>query len=177
MKGAPERVRLILAALDIPEDLIRKRALPLCLEADKLELAEVGDDGCEYRLTPAAAAAWHRMKAAAAADGVAIRIASAFRSIERQVEILREKLAKGVSLAEILAASAPPGYSEHHTGRAIDVTTDGVTPFEIEFETTPAFAWLIANASRFGFILSFPPGNRYGYQYEPWHWFYRIETA
>ena len=168
----PERIRAILAELGISTDLISARCLPLCAEPEVLELAEVGDDGREYRLTPAAAAAWRAMKAAAAADGVVLKLISAFRSIDRQVEILREKLAEGQTVEEILAASAPPGYSEHHTGRAIDIDTEGAPPLEIEFERTPAFAWLGKNAQRFGFVLSFPQGNRYGYQYEPWHWFY-----
>lgn len=172
MAKSPERIRAILAALDIPQDLIRARSLPLCPEAEELVIAEVGDDGREYQLTPPAAGAWHRMKAAAATDGVVLRLISAFRSIDRQVEILREKLAEGATVEEILSASAPPGYSEHHTGCAIDVDTDGAAALEIEFEQTPAFRWLQANAARFGFMLSFPRGNPYGYQYEPWHWFY-----
>lgn len=168
----PERIRAILAELGISTNVITARCLPLCTEPEALELAEVGEDGREYRLTPAAAVAWRAMKAAAAADGVTLKLISAFRSIERQVEILKEKLAEGQTVDEILSASAPPGYSEHHTGRAIDIDTDGVPPLEIEFERTPAFAWLSKNAQRFGFVLSFPHGNRYGYQYEPWHWFY-----
>ena len=177
MSEAPERIRSILATLDIPEELIRARSLPVCAEAEELVLAEIGDDGHQYYLAPAAAAAWRSMKQSATEAGVVIKIASAFRSVDRQVEILREKLARGISLETILSASAPPGYSEHHTGRAIDITTDGVTPFELEFETTAAFQWLSANAARFGFMLSFPHGNRYGYQYEPWHWFYNVQTA
>jgi len=177
MIDPPERIRAMLAALDIPEALIRSRSLPLCAEAGELVVAETGDDGRQHRLTPAAAAAWHSMREAASNDGVVIRIASAFRSIDRQVEIVREKLAQGASIAAILAASAPPGYSEHHTGRAIDITTDGIAPFEVEFERTAAFSWLAGNAARFGFVLSFPHGNRYGYQYEPWHWFYDAARA
>jgi zinc D-Ala-D-Ala carboxypeptidase len=177
MSDPPERIRAMLAALDIPEALIRARSLRLCAEADELVVAEAGDDGRQHRLTPAAAAAWRSMRAAALNDGVVIRIASAFRGIDRQVEILREKLAQGVPIAAILTASAPPGYSEHHTGRAIDITTDGVAPFEVEFEHTAAFRWLTANAARFGFVLSFPHGNRYGYQYEPWHWLYDAASA
>lgn len=168
----PERIRAIFAELGISTDLVEARRLPLCAEPEALELAEIGDDGREYRLTPDAAAAWRQMKAAAAAEGVVLRLISAFRSIDRQVEILREKLAEGRTVEEILAASAPPGYSEHHTGRAIDIDTDGAAALEIEFERTPAFAWLSRNAARFGFVLSFPEGNRYGYQYEPWHWFH-----
>ena len=168
----PEHIRAILAELGISTDVIATRQLPLCAEPAALDLAEVGDDGREYRLTPDAAAAWRRMKEAAAAEGVVLKLISAFRSIDRQVEIVREKLAEGATLDEILSASAPPGYSEHHTGRAVDIDTDGAPPLEIEFERTPAFAWLSRNAGRFGFVLSFPEGNRYGYQYEPWHWFY-----
>jgi D-alanyl-D-alanine carboxypeptidase len=172
----PARIRAILAELGISTDLIEARGLPLCAEPDALEVAEIGDDGREYRLTPHAAAAWRRMKQAAAAEGVVLNLISAFRSVDRQVEILREKLADGATLEEILSASAPPGYSEHHTGRAIDIATDEAAPLEIEFERTPAFAWLRRNAARFDFVLSFPEGNRYGYQYEPWHWFYTGEA-
>jgi len=167
-----ERLKAILAELGISPDLIETRGLPLCEEPPQLEIAEIGDDGREYRLVPDAASAWRKMKAAAAADGVVLKLISAFRSVDRQVEILREKLAEGQTVEEILSASAPPGYSEHHTGRAIDIDTDGAPPLEIEFEGTPAFAWLARNAGRFGYVLSFPKGNRYGYQYEPWHWFY-----
>ena len=172
----PDRIRAIFAELGIPTDLIQARSLPLCAEPGALEIAEIGDDGREYRLTPGAARAWREMKAAASADGVVLKLISAFRSIDRQVEILKEKLAEGQTVDEILSASAPPGYSEHHTGRAIDIDTDGAPPLEIEFERTPAFAWLRRNAGRFGFVLSFPEGNRYGYQYEPWHWFYTGEA-
>ncbi len=168
----PERIPAILADLGISADVIAARRLPLCTEPERLELAEIGNDGREYRLTPEAAAAWRRMKQAAAGEGVVLRLISAFRSVDRQAEILKEKLAAGATVEEILKASAPPGYSEHHTGCAIDIDTEGAPPLEIEFERTPAFAWLKANAGRFGFMLSFPQGNRYGYQYEPWHWFY-----
>jgi len=58
---------------------------------------------------------------------------------------------------------------EHHSGRAVDVTTEGARAFELEFERTPAFEWLRENAGRFGFRLSFPEGNPCGYAYEPWH--------
>lgn len=169
----PERIRSILAALEIPEPMLEARGLEPCAEAEELVAAETGDDGREHRLTPAAAQAWRDMKAAAAADGVKIHLVSAFRSIERQVEIVRRKLGQGQSLDAILSASAPPGFSEHHSGCAIDIGTPDSAPLEAEFESTAAFAWLCANAERFGFTLSFPRGNAYGYQYEPWHWRYR----
>jgi len=177
MNDYPERIQSVLAALDIPADLIEARSLVPCPEAQELVVAARDDDGREYRLAPAAASAWERMNAAALSDGVVLKIASAFRSIDRQVEILREKLAQGVSLEAILAVSAPPGFSEHHTGCAIDLTTDGVPALEVEFENTAAFRWLTENAARFGFVLSFPQGNPYGYEYEPWHWCFKAPSA
>ena len=168
-----ERIRTLLAALDIPEAMLEARGLEPCEEAEELVVAEVGDNGREHRLTPAAARAWSEMKAAALADGVDLRLVSAFRSIDRQVEIVRRKLGEGQSLEAILSASAPPGFSEHHSGCAIDIGTADSPPLEIEFERTPAFRWLTDNAARFGFALSFPRGNAQGYQYEPWHWKYQ----
>ncbi len=110
-----------------------------------------------------------------ACAGVIIKIVSAFRSVDRQAEIIRAKLAEGLSLDAVLCVSAPPGYSEHHSGRAIDVTTDeGAAPLEPEFEKTRAFRWLSKNAGQFGFALSFPADNPYGYDYEPWHWCFRV---
>jgi D-alanyl-D-alanine carboxypeptidase len=41
---------------------------------------------------------------------------------------------------------------------------------EVDFEQTAAFAWLTAHAHEFGFRLSYPRGNEWGFQYEPWHW-------
>lgn len=173
----PDRIKAILAALQIPLESIAARCLVFHPEAADLVVAETGDDGKEYLLVPAAAGAWRAMKASASADGVVIRIVSAFRTVDRQAEIVRAKIEKGLPLERILSASAPPGYSEHHSGRAIDVTTDGVRPLEQEFEHTNAFRWLSANASRFGFVLSFPPQNPYGYAYEPWHWCFEAAEA
>ncbi len=170
----PERIRSILASLEISTDLIAARSLVLHPEAQELVVAATGDDGSEYLLAPTAAAKWREMSAAALTDGVVIKIASAFRSVDRQAEIIRAKLAEGMSLDAVLCVSAPPGYSEHHSGRAIDVTTDeGVPPLEPEFEKTRAFQWLSKNAGRFGFFLSYPAKNPYGYDYEPWHWCFR----
>ena len=124
-------------------------------------------------LVPAAAQGWRELSSAARSDSVSIKIVSAFRSVDRQAEIVRGKLARGLSLEAILCVSAPPGYSEHHSGRAVDVTADNAPPLELEFENTEAFRWLSDNARKFRFHLSFPRDNRYGYAYEPWHWCFR----
>ena len=100
-----------------------------------------------------------------------ISIVSAFRSVERQGEIVRAKLApnRPVDRRDPERQRAA-GIQRAPYGPAVDVTTDGVRPLELEFEGTAAFAWLSRHAGRFGFVLSYPRQNRYGYLYEPWHW-------
>jgi zinc D-Ala-D-Ala carboxypeptidase len=73
----------------------------------------------------------------------------------------------------VLRINAPPGYSEHHTGRAVDLGTAGCAALDQAFAQTPAFAWLQRHAQRFGFYLSYPRDNAEGYLYEPWHWCFR----
>lgn len=163
----------LLVALGISSELLAARGLRECEEATSLESAEVGADGRDHLLAPAAAEAWRRLKAAALVDGIALFIVSAFRSIDRQTEIVRRKLETGVAVEDILTVCAPPGFSEHHTGRAIDVSTPGCRALEVEFEQTAAFAWLSARAAEFGYYLSYPIGNNCGYQYEPWHWCFK----
>lgn len=158
------------AEIIIPPELLQQRGLLRQEEAPQLVLAEVGEDGRQYMLTPAANQAWQAMKQAAANDGIDLLMISAFRSVARQTEIISDKLAGGMILTDILQVCAPPGYSEHHTGRAIDIATPDDPELEISFDTTPAFTWLKNNATRFGFQMSYPPGNSNGFQYEPWHW-------
>ncbi len=167
------RARDYLASQGAPSSLIEARALALFPDASHLVVADVSRSGREHLLIPAAAHAWRALRNAAAAEGVALIIVSAFRSFERQAELVGAKLAAGRNAAEVFATSAPPGCSEHHTGCAVDIGTLGCEPVSLDFEGTPAFEWLQANAARFGFLLSYPPGNRFGFDYEPWHWCYQ----
>ncbi len=166
-----------LDALGISAALIARKRLPFCREAQQLVIAETDDTGRDYLLIPQAAQAWHDMKRAARQDGIVIEIVSAFRSIERQIDIIRGKLANGVPIETVLTLSAPPGYSEHHTGRAIDINTPGCEATEEPFEHTDAFRWLTVHAHRFGFTLSYPRGNALGFIYEPWHWCYQPDMV
>lgn len=160
----------------ISEDALQARGLNAFAEAGLLEIAEVGEDGREHRLTPQAASAWRELKAEAGRDGEVIFIVSAFRSVGRQAAIVRAKLASGQSIKDILTVSAFPGYSEHHTGRAADLSAPGLRLLEADFEQSSAYRWLIENAGHFGFHLSYPKDNALGYQFEPWHWCYRDKT-
>lgn len=171
------RHKPILDDLGISAEIIAAKGLQAHEEPAELEIAEIGADGREHRLTPGATAQWRKMKAAAQADGVEMFIVSAHRSIERQIQIIRNKIGAGQSLAEILSVSAPPGYSEHHTGRAIDIGTAESENLSIEFGNSSAFRWLQDHAGEFGFVMSYPPGNASGYQYEPWHWCLKADDA
>lgn len=145
------------------------------LQPEASDLACVGEDvfGREQYMTNETAVAWTEMQAAAGADAIDLQLVSAFRSVDYQCGLIRKKLDRGQSIDEILKVNAAPGFSEHHTGRALDLTTPGVEPLTEAFEQTDAFAWLVVNASRFDFILSYPRDNPYGFVYEPWHWAYR----
>jgi zinc D-Ala-D-Ala carboxypeptidase len=72
------------------------------------------------------------------------------------------------SAAAAAKSVAPPGYSEHHTGYAVDLA-DANQDF-LDFGNSPAFRWMRLHAHEFGFELSFPHNNRQGVDYEPWHW-------
>jgi D-alanyl-D-alanine carboxypeptidase len=162
-------------ALGLPADYAQRRGLTFQAEAPSASLVTIAhtDDGRAIQLSPPAAAAWTRLKCAAEADTVALIPISGFRSIARQTEIIRGHLAAGRSLDAILRLVAAPGYSEHHTGHAVDLTTPDDPPLEAGFALTPAFTWLTLHATRFGFHLSFPQHNPHGIAYEPWHWCWR----
>lgn len=162
-----------LKALGIPETYGIDRGLGLQPEARELEVARELSDGRQIELVPQVAQAWRSMVSAAATDGVTLLLISGFRSVQRQHEIVEGKRARGDSIEAILRVNAAPGFSEHHTGRAVDIGTPGCPPLEERFEETSAFAWLARNAGRFGFSLSYPRDNPYGIIYEPWHWFHR----
>lgn len=131
------------------------------------------DDGKPVRLTPRAAAAWRRMVAAAARAGVELLPISGYRSVARQITIIRRKLAAGERIADILRLVAAPGCSEHHTGRAIDIGSPEDCALDEHFAKTAGFRWLRKNAARFGFHLTYPRKNPHRIAYEPWHWCWR----
>ncbi len=161
------------SALPIPADYGKRRGLLLQVEATQLVSIGKKPEGGEIDLTPEAADAWMRMKDSASLAGIALVAVSGFRSVKRQEEIIREKLSAGQTMKNILETVAAPGYSEHHTGRAIDIGLLGEEPLTEDFGVTDAYRWLEANAGKFGFVLSYPRGNPHGIVYEPWHWCFR----
>ena len=114
------------------------------------------------------------MRTEAKKNGIYLVFLSGYRSINLQNDIFYSlKSIRNQVAAERARVSAPPGYSEHSTGFAIDIgdATQRETDFETDFENTDAFRWLIKNAAKFHFKLSFNKDNKY-IDYEPWHWRY-----
>jgi zinc D-Ala-D-Ala carboxypeptidase len=139
-------------------------------EAPAAELVSIGGG---YRLRQSAAAKFQSMIAAARSSGVNITTISAFRSVEDQKRLFfGVGAARGQQPTKRAEVSAPPTYSEHHTGYAIDLGDSSVpaTNLSQNFDTTPAFKWLKANAATYSFELSFPKDNIQKVSYEPWHW-------
>jgi zinc D-Ala-D-Ala carboxypeptidase len=126
----------------------------------------------EELLDGEAAPAFQAMVEAARSQGVQLMGISGFRSIADQQALFDKQIEKRGSAAAAAKLSAPPAYSEHHTGYAIDMTDASRTEVDLKvvFETTAAYQWLVANAATYGFEPSFPVNNAQGVSYEPWHW-------
>lgn len=117
------------------------------------------------------AEAFTKMQQEAFKDGVDLEIISGFRSIEYQKTIFPCKFKTFPPTEEEFIArlkySAPAGFSEHHTGLAIDINS-----LEEDFASTKAYKWLQEHAKEYGFEMSFPKDNKQGLGFEPWHWRY-----
>jgi D-alanyl-D-alanine carboxypeptidase len=157
--------------LGISEDYAVKRNLKLQIEAKKFVYVGMEPRGRDHFLTPNAGKAWNKLLKSAKKDKIALCLISGFRSVERQAFLIDEIIKKKQqTIEQVLQRLAAPGYSEHHTGRAVDLA-DPSDPFlEERFEHTEAFKWLVKYASDFGFKLSYPRENKNNIIYEPWHW-------
>jgi zinc D-Ala-D-Ala carboxypeptidase len=126
-------------------------------------------------LEPEAAAAWVELKQAAAAAGHHLRLIAGYRSpaTQRSLFLSRFRGASRTGIDSTLRWTAPPGYSKHHSGRAIDITVQGLRAGR--FGTTAAHDWLSDNGARnariHGFVASYPAGGpSQGPEPEPWEW-------
>lgn len=121
--------------------------------------------------------AYQRMMDAMEADiGKRLLVESGYRSPAYQLYLFLFYLPKhGHSITETNRFVALPGHSEHGNPdrQAIDfINQDGINGEDNpeEFEALPEYAWLQANAGRFGFFLSYPRDNPTNTAFEPWHW-------
>ena len=163
----------LLAELGIPPEYGRDPLLETYAEAS--DLVDVAENivGRMQKLTRQSADAWLAMQAAAAEEEIELLLVSGFRSIEYQADLIRRKLDAGQFIGDILKVNVAPGYSQHHTGDAVDIATPGFKPLLEEFEDSPAFGWLRDNAIQYGFTMSYPRDNPEEIAYEPWHWYRR----
>jgi LAS superfamily LD-carboxypeptidase LdcB len=119
-----------------------------------------------------AAKSFKEMKKAAQKEGITLVAISGFRSIQQQKYLFHDVAKQRKQTEEERAkVSAPPGFSQHHTGFGIDINS-----VEVSFEKTKAFAWLQQHAGEYQFSLSFPKKNTQGVSYEPWHWAWHGNT-
>jgi D-alanyl-D-alanine carboxypeptidase len=115
------------------------------------------------------------LSAAARAAGAPLQVTSAYRSYDAQVATFQHWVEIG-GYEKALRTSARPGHSEHQLGTTLDFTSlGGAAPWQYaDWATTPAGAWMAANAWRYGFVMSYPRGSFdvTCYDYEPWHYRY-----
>lgn len=165
-----DRLQERLQAIGLDGEYARETGLPLVAEPDWLAFAGLDRYRRALWLHVEAARAWDHMRHAALRDDVVLEAISGYRSHAYQLGIFERKRARGDTIEQILRVNAAPGYSEHHSGRALDIGAPGDPPAEESFEHTDAFAWLRENAAGFGFVMSYPRDNPHGITYEPWHW-------
>jgi len=125
--------------------------------------------GRSNQLTKEAAKAFEKMCEAALKDNITILAGSGYRSYSYQKTLYNNYVARD-GFAEAETYSARPGYSEHQTGLAIDITnkSDFISKNDKEYK------WLMNNSYKFGFILRYPENKDKitGYMYEEWHYRY-----
>lgn len=99
--------------------------------------------------------------------GFDIRIISAYRSFDEQTDLKGQYTQIYGSGSN--AFSADQGYSEHQLGTTVDIVDMDTRTTSDSFANTEAYKWLVDNAYRYGFVLSYPENNAF-YIFEPWHW-------
>jgi D-alanyl-D-alanine carboxypeptidase len=151
----------------------KKHSLPEAYAPE--DLVELGGGGVSYTvsrkglmLRRPAAEALEEMSAAARADGITLQASSAYRSYAYQVEVYN-RIVNEMGQEAADRESARPGYSQHQTGLALDFGS-----IDDSFAQTAAGRWMMANAGRYGWSLSFPEGfeGLTGYRWESWHYRY-----
>ncbi|MBT9316378.1 M15 family metallopeptidase [Leptothoe spongobia] len=171
VSSEPASNELVSSEPDVYNDLLGHRPYEI---TDESSLVTISTNAM-VRLKPEAAEKVEIMIAEARAVGVSLDVISGFRSLEDQKYLFFElKAERGQTTQTRAEVSAPPGYSEHHTGYVVDFidTSQPATELNAAFETTQAFRWLEQNAAYYGFEMSFPKDNEQNVAYEPWHWRY-----
>ncbi len=156
------------------EELLRKYSRVSFLNENYIpeSLSEIDDEwkydeSRSHKLQTPVMPFFKEMLEDAADDGVEMYVVSAYRSFDYQADLKQRYLVTYGTGAN--AFSADQGFSERQLGTAVDFTAPGLGGGLTGFENTPAYQWLVDNAHKYGFVLSYPPDNQF-YVFEPWHW-------
>ena len=143
------------------------------------ELAEV-ENG--YSVDARIAEDLNAMLAAERADGSQPQICSAYRSVEKQVQVFNDTvnswINQGSSFWDAYQRTtqevALPGTSEHGIGLAVDIVSNQYAELDAKQAETKEAQWLQEHCYEYGFILRYPPEKQSltGIIYEPWHYRY-----
>ncbi len=158
-----------LTNLDDTTILVNKyRKLPSNFVPKNLVVINAQYTDIELLIALVANEAFERMANESKKHNLEIKVASAYRSYERQ-SILYNNYVKRDGIKKADTYSARPGHSEHQTGLAIDIT--GGDYHFTDFHLSKEFIWVKDNMHKYGFILRFPKNKEdiTGYQYESWH--------
>lgn len=101
-----------------------------------------------------------------------VAVVSAFRNFDEQLDALSEYVTH-MGYSEAVRWAAPPGYSEHHAGLAVDLGVYRSGSFRT-FRDVGDNAWFLKNSYRFGFIARYPENKTIitDTAAEPWHFRY-----
>lgn len=167
----PDTVRIDSIAYEVPSwwcnRAVDKSLIPHPGEFMRLP-AEVCFSDYKIYVAKEAGQAFVKMARDAAVDSIFFKVKSGYRSLAYQTELFRKYLSDGTPFTSVAERIAPPGYSEHHTGRAFDLVGD-----DPRFARSKAYGWLKKNAGMYGFIESFPNDSTNLIHREPWHWYYK----
>ena len=153
---------------------IDKKTITHSIVPEEKDIVSIGENilGKEIFLSKKCAKAWRKMQEDALEDSIKLSILSGFRSYYKQYAIINYKLTLGLSLTDILKENKLPGLSQHHSGNAIDIISNSYK-LSLDFENSLAYAWLIKNAHKYGFHLTYTKNNPDGIMFEPWHWYFK----
>lgn len=157
----------------VPEPWIGNRitAPSLPMSAFQMIPADHTRNGSRLYVVKETQLALVKLLKAAKKDGIELRVESGYRSPAYQKKIISRMLNEGRTFDDIIRYVAPPGYSEHALGTAVDFY-----PSNWGFSRLPAYIWLQEHGGEFGFTETYPQHNNKHFPWEAWHWTYRGET-
>ena len=153
----------------VPEPWTGNRQFPTSRNLDELKQIprEYTHEESEIYILAEAYPSMMAMLEQARQDGIDLKAESAYRSMSYQARIFMRMIKRGRTFDDIVRYVAPPGYSQHMLGTAIDFY-----PSNWEFAETAQYRWLQENGAQFGFEETYSRNNRYRMPWEAWHWNY-----